>query len=201
MDSLSDRVPLPPRDKMNLGLSACRESTMLKKLGRPGKLTKDCSPPTGDFKKRILDNADVGPFKVSGLDYAIESLRQIFAEVHQDMPLVFNQVKTAGVLCVRGRRHNPTHYSNHSWGTAIDIYFGKGVIPQGQHLAHRGNLFLYPYFNRHGWYWGAGFSGDSVDSMHFELSEETVLKMPDAPLAEEELMAEASQAEHTASES
>ena len=77
------------------------------------------------------------------------------------------------------RRHNPAHYSNHSWGTGIDVFFGKGVVPQGARAAHRGNLLLAPYFNRHGWYWGAGFSGDSVDSMHFELADETVLKMPD----------------------
>jgi len=38
------------------------------------------------------------------------------------------------------------------------------------------------FFNRHGWYWGAEFSGDFVDSMHFELAEETILKLSDEPL-------------------
>ena len=33
---------------------------------------------------------------------------------------------------------------------------------------------MFETFNRHGWYWGAAFSGDSVDSMHFEWSEESV---------------------------
>jgi hypothetical protein len=46
----------------------------------------------------------------------------------------------------------------------------------------RGVLLLVPYFNRHGWYWGGGFSGDSVDSMHFELSDETIRRVPDTPL-------------------
>src|SRR5262249_28770601 len=55
-------------------------------------------------------------------------------------------------------------------------------VPQGVRLAHRGNLLLAPYFSRHGWYWGAGFSGDSVDSMHFELAEETIAKIPDEPM-------------------
>ena len=82
------------------------------------------------------------------------------------------------MLCVRSIRHNPSHYSNHSWGTAIDLYFGTGVVPQGICLAHRGNLLLAPIFNKYGWYWGAGFSGDAVDSMHFEMADETVLKMP-----------------------
>ena len=167
---------------MNTGLSPANSSTMLTKLGRPGALTKNCSNPLGKFKKRIKFGVDVGPFKVSGLDFAVESLRQIFAEVHQQLPDVFAQVKNEGMLCVRHRRKAPTLFSNHSFGTAIDIFFGTNVIDQGTHLTHRGNFLLFPFFNRHGWYWGAEFSGDFVDSMHFELAEETVLKLPDAPL-------------------
>jgi hypothetical protein len=40
---------------------------------------------------------------------------------------------------------------------------------------------LFPFFNAHGWYWGAEFSGDSVDSMHFELAEETIRKIGIVP--------------------
>ena len=40
-------------------------------------------------------------------------------------------------------------------------------------------MVLFPFFNRHGWYWGAEFSGDSVDSMHFELAEESIIKIRD----------------------
>lgn len=178
MPDLSDLVPLPPPGQMNVGLSACTESTMLKKFGRPGSLTKDCSDPTGAFKKQIRFGVDIGPFKVSGLHLAVESVRQIFDAVKIRLPEVFSQIKTEGMLCVRARRHNPAHFSNHSFGTAIDLFFGKKVVPQGSRLAHRGNLLLLPFFNEHGWYWGAGFSGDSVDSMHFEMSEETILKMP-----------------------
>jgi D-alanyl-D-alanine carboxypeptidase len=179
MSDLSDLVPLPPSNMMNFGLSACRESTMLDKFGKPGKLTNDCSPATGAFKARVKSNVDVGPFRVTGLDFAVESLRQIFDEVARHNEILFEQVKTAGMLCVRHIRHNPAHFSNHSWGCAIDLFYGADVVPQGKHVAHRGNLMLMPFFNNHGWFWGAGFSGDSVDSMHFELAEETVLKMPD----------------------
>jgi hypothetical protein len=179
MAKLSDRVPIPPKDVMNPGLSAAAESTMLTKFGKPGALTKDCSDPTGEIKKRIKRGVNVGPFKVSGLDYAVESLKQIFSEVKQQQPILFAETKTEGMLCVRHRRRNPTRYSNHSWGTAIDLYFGTDTVPQGTRLAHRGVLLLAPFFNRYGWYWGAEFSGDSVDSMHFELAEETILKMPD----------------------
>ena len=182
MNDLSDRIPIPPKDTMNTGLSPANASTMLKKLGKPGALTKDCSDPIGKFKKRIKFGVDVGPFKVSGLDFAVESLRQIFAEVQQQLPDVFEQVKTEGMLCVRHRRKAPSLFSNHSFGTAIDLFFGKGVVGQGTHLTHRGTFLLFPFFNRHGWYWGAEFSGDFVDSMHFELAEETILKLPDTPL-------------------
>jgi hypothetical protein len=178
MTSLSDRVPIPPRNQMNPALSACTEGTMLDIFGKPGALTTNCSDPTGPFRSRIRSRFDVGPFKVSGLDYAAESLLQIFSDVKRENSALFDQVKTEGMLCVRARRHSSSHYSNHSWGTAIDIYFGDEVVPQGVQLSHRGNLLLAPYFNRHGWYWGAGFSGDSVDSMHFELAEETIHKIP-----------------------
>ena len=180
--ALSDRVPIPPKDLMNPGLTAVSDAIMRKKFGLPGKLTKDCSDPVGKFKKRIKFGVDVGPFKVSGLDFAVESLIQIFTEVKSQLPDVFAAVKTEGALCVRHRRKSTTLFSNHSWGTAIDLFFGKDVVPQGLALTHRGNLFLYPFFNRHGWYWGAEFSGDFVDSMHFELATETILKLPDEAL-------------------
>jgi hypothetical protein len=187
---LSDRVPIPPRDTINVGLTACSERTMLGQFGRPGALTNDCSEPTGQFRHRVRQRFDVGPFKVSGLDYAVESLLQIFTEVRRDNSLLFEQVKNEGMLCVRARRHNPAHYSNHSWGTAIDIFFGSGVVDQGERVTHRGNLLLAPYFNRHGWYWGAGFSGDSVDSMHFELAEETIHRIPERAMFEEATLSE-----------
>jgi D-alanyl-D-alanine carboxypeptidase-like protein len=182
MSELSDRVPIPPKDTMNTGLSPAKQSTMLNKLGRPGALTKDCSDPSAKFKERIKFSVNVGPFKVSGLDFAVESLRQIFAEVQIALPAVFDEVKTEGMLCVRARRKAPQIFSNHSFGTAVDLFFGNKVVDQGVHLAHRGNFLLFPFFNRHGWYWGAEFSGDFVDSMHFELAEETILKLPDTPL-------------------
>ena len=182
MSNLGDRVPIPPKDTINTNLSSATEQLMLRKFGKPGALTKDCSPATGKIRTRIKSGVDVGPFKVSGLDFAVESLKQIFAEVEAKQPHLFKEAKTAGMLCVRARRSNPSRFSNHSWGAAIDLFFGRSVVPQGTQLTHRGVLLLAPFFNRHGWYWGAEFSGDSVDSMHFELAAETILKMPNRPL-------------------
>jgi hypothetical protein len=176
MAKISDRVPIPPKEDMNPNLSAAREQTMLEVLGKPGRLTRDCSAPTGDFARRII-RRDVGPFRVEGLDFAVETLERIFTEARVDHPEVVAGAKTEGMLCVRHRRANPARFSNHSWGCAIDLFFGSHVIDQGVPLTHRGIATLFPFFNKHGWYWGAEFSGDSVDSMHFELAEETILKL------------------------
>lgn len=181
MEKLNDLIPIPAKEVMNKGLSAASENTMLEILGKPGELTSDCSDPNNVFIKKLVFGVDVGPFKVSGLFYAVESLKQIFDQIKIELPEVYNEIKTAGVLCIRSRRHNPSKYSNHSWGSAIDIYFGSGVVEQGIHQTHRGIYLLYQYFNNHGWYWGAEFSGDSVDSMHFELAEETISKIGIVP--------------------
>ena len=138
MPGLADLVPIPPA--INPGLSACREETMLGKFGRPGELTDKCSRVTGDVRGRIKFGVDVGPFKVSGLDYAVASLSQVFSMLSNQQHDAYSQIKKAGMLCVRRIKHNPAHYSNHSWGTAIDLYFGSGVVPQGKHLTQRGFL-------------------------------------------------------------
>lgn len=178
MTNLFDEVPIPPKTQMNVNLSAANEKTMLRILGVPGVLTKKCTNPTGVFLKRVKYKVDVGPFVVSGLDVAVETLVQLFAEVKKDLPDLYQEVKTTGLLCVRHRKSNPARYSNHSWGCSIDLYFGVAVVPQGKPTTHRGNLLLASYFQKYGWYWGAEFTGDSVDSMHFELAEETILKLP-----------------------
>jgi hypothetical protein len=189
MLSLADLVPIPPG--INSGLSSCREDTTLEKFDQPGALTDKCSAVTGPVRTCIRYGVDVGPFKVSGLDYAIESLGQIFSVLLDEHHDAYSQIKTAGMLCVRRIKFNPGHYSNHSWGTVIDLYFGSGVVPQGKHMTQRGFLDIYEMFNQHGWYGGAGFSGGSVDTMHFELADETVRAIDKAPLSPNVLTAAA----------
>ena len=154
---------------------------MLGKFGRLGDLTAQCSAVTGDVRLRIKRAVDVGPFKVSGLDFAAASLEQIFTALSAEHHDAYSQVKTAGMLCVRRIKNNPAHYSNHSQGTAIDLYFGTGVVLQGKRMAQRGFLDLYEMFNAQGWFWGAGFSGSSIDTMHFELANQTVRALDGAP--------------------
>jgi hypothetical protein len=171
-------VNIPPTNTFNQGLNSASEQTMLNVFGIPGLKTDNCSPAAGAFKARIVSRVNVGPFVVSGLDVAVQSLKAIFDDANQQIPDVVAAVKTAGMLCVRHKRNNHNSFSNHSWGTAIDIFFGTAVVPQGSRKTHRGCLQLAPFFNHHGWFWGAGFSGKSVDSMHFEVAEETIRNPP-----------------------
>ncbi|SHL04616.1 D-alanyl-D-alanine carboxypeptidase [Bradyrhizobium lablabi] len=171
-------VDIPAANTFNQNLSSASEATMLGIFGVPGAKTQDCSPATGAFKQRIVSLINVGPFKVSGLDIAVQLLKAVFDEAEQQIPNVVAAVKSDGMLCVRHKRMNASSFSNHSWGTAIDLFFGHAAVPQGSHKTHRGCLQLAPFFNRHGWYWGAGFSRGSVDSMHFELAEQTIRHPP-----------------------
>jgi hypothetical protein len=177
LGDLISKVQIPA--SINNGLTSGSQQTMLKKFGKPGELTSDCSQPNASLENLLVRNFDVGPFKVTGMKAAANSLKQVFDEVKTQFPQVFREVRTdgLGMLCVRQRRSDPTQFSNHSWGTAIDLKFGPDEVAQGTHLTQRGFLSLFPVFNRFGWFWGAGFSGDAVDSMHFELAEETILKM------------------------
>ncbi|MEA2821594.1 MAG: hypothetical protein QOJ86_3598 [Bradyrhizobium sp.] len=167
-------VDIPPANTFNQNLSSATEATMLRVFGVPGAKTQDCSPATGAFKQRVVTRVDVGPFKVSGLDVAVARLKAAFDEAEEQIPDVIAAVKNDGMLCVRHKRMNPNSFSNHSWGTAIDLFFGSNAVPQGSHKTHRGCLQLVPFMNKQGFFWGGGFSGNSVDSMHFELAEQII---------------------------
>jgi hypothetical protein len=170
MASLSDLVDIP--SGLNAGLTACAASVLLQKFGVPGDLTAKCSPFTGP-SKNMIKTASAGPFNVTGMGFAIASLAKVFSEVKETHPDVYAQVHTAGMLCVRRNKADPSKFSNHSWGCAIDLYFGTHVVPFGVKKTQLGFLYMYEIFRQAGWYWGAGFSGKK-DAMHFEMSREAI---------------------------
>jgi hypothetical protein len=105
--------------------------------------------------------------------FALDSLTKIFSIIQPLHPDVYAGVKSAGMLCVRANKANPATFSNHSWGCAIDMYFGSEVVPFGTNKTQLGFLYMYEVFRQEGWYWGAGFSGKK-DAMHFELSRQFI---------------------------
>ncbi len=142
-------------------------------IGNPrGTYTEDCLPPQSNSFKAMLETADVGPFTVTGLRPAVRALAAVMAEVKRDLPAHYAAVGHEGMLCCRLVRGSKAAVSNHAWGLAIDLKFGKNVAGYGRGKVHGGRLALCPIFNRHGFYWGIAFKRD--DSMHFEAGEDLV---------------------------
>lgn len=68
-----------------------------------------------------------------------------------------------GCYVYRTKRKNSKQLSVHSWGIAIDI--NASGNPMGKKLVvSDSQKILAPYFERHGFYWGANFN----DAMHFQ---------------------------------
>lgn len=176
MHPLARPVKTPSPGTINTGLSPLRPTTLAAALGKPREnLDQLCRPITNQRLRHRMITANVGPFRVTGLDVAVVSLRTVFARLKNAEPELYRQLGTAGMLCcrlVRGSRDTP---SNHSWGTAIDLKIGGLIDAPGDGFTQVGLLRVYRFFRDEGWYWGAGFRRE--DSMHFELAEETFAKL------------------------
>jgi hypothetical protein len=180
MTNFAKLVPIPSLDTVNIGLSPAHQATMLKIFGKPGVLSEDCSDITNSKLEALIETRNVGPFKATGIGRLLDDLTEIFAEVKTKLPEVFSQVKTDGMLCCRAVRGSTTNFSNHSWGTAIDIRFGDDSDEMGDGLMQLGSSALAPFFHVRGWYWGVGFAQSNPkreDSMHFEASDELIRQL------------------------
>ena len=112
-------VPIP--SGINQGLHSAKNTTMLQILGRArNTFDNECRPATNDPVKGLLVHQDVGPFQVTGIRPAVESLRDVLAQVKNAHPEVHEVLSTAGMFCARLIRDSQS-ISNHSWGTAVDI--------------------------------------------------------------------------------
>lgn len=173
-------IPVPKLSTFNIGLNSPSEKDMLAYFGHPilgGKYLAngDCGTVNNPSFQALLETRNVGPFRVTGLKPALDSLEEIFSRVKKEVPDLYNQLGTAGMLCARytkikknGKLKIGPNISNHSWGTAIDIKLSGELDPQGSDTTYRGLLVLSTYFNSAGWYWGAAFPTE--DAMHFEVS-------------------------------
>jgi hypothetical protein len=170
MPGLKDLVPVP--NGVNQGLSGTRNAFMLSLLGNPRpNYAADCRPvANSSLKARIVSGVNIGPFKVTGFDLAVESLKKVMIDIKAEHPNVFAALGTAGMLCCRLVRGSTSAISNHSWGTAIDLKIGGVLDVRGNNRVQFGLTLVAPIFNRHKWYWGATFPTE--DGMHFEISQQ-----------------------------
>jgi hypothetical protein len=132
--------------------------------------------------KPLIVTEDVGPFKVTGLKPAVDSLRRVLAAVKQAHPDVHDAIGSSGMLCVRNIK-GTDRPSNHAWGCAVDINIegaldGINVGGGTGRLDDRtlaGLAAMAPFFHAEGWFWGVGFS-TFEDGMHFEVADQTIRK-------------------------
>jgi hypothetical protein len=155
---------------INASVVNAKQMTMLSLLGNPrSNYSSACQEIENPALAAKVVRADVGPFKVRGLGPAVDSLRTIMSDVAVEAPPVFAALGTAGMLCARLVRGSTTGISNHSWGTAIDLTLDSVLDQRGDGRVQAGLTLIAPIFNRHGWFWGAGFATE--DAMHFEVGD------------------------------
>jgi hypothetical protein len=169
--AITDHVQIP--SALNPGVSSAKRRTMLSLLGNPrGSYSQECRPVTNPVLRDLMVLDSVGPFRVTGLLPAVESLKAVMADVEQQESEVYHGLGSAGMLCVRLIRGSTTGISNHSWGTAVDLKLNGILDVRGDDRVMIGLAKIAPIFNRHGWYWGAEFRTE--DAMHFEVSDERI---------------------------
>ena len=161
-------------------------SFMLDLLGEPRK-NKDYT----EYDKG-LDNLeieklqvceDVGPFWVTGLALAVQSLKAIMADIDSTYPDIYSRIGTVGMRSVRYMAGKKT-ISNHAWGCAIDLTIDGLLDPFRDDQTQHGLLLISPIFTTHRWVWGglykpkmteSGQLQTREDSMHFEVSKELLV--------------------------
>lgn len=169
--NITELIPIPLN--INHGLTAVNQKTMIEKFGHPRDFyTNECLPVTNNNILKNIITANVGPFKVTGFNYAISSLITIMKVIQNNEPEIYKSLGTAGMLCARLVRGSKVNISNHSWGTAIDLTINGKLDIRKDNRVQIGLAKIAPIFNAYGWYWGAGFRNE--DAMHFELSNEKI---------------------------
>jgi hypothetical protein len=156
---------------INNGVSAADQATMLNAFGNPGTPDPGCGPSSPALQK-LMKTASVGPFRCTGLGPAVDALTRVFAAVQAAEPALYAMLGTQGMLCVRFVRGSTTNFSNHSWGTAIDLTINGVLTPRGSTTVSQGLLSLCPYMLAEQFFWGAGFP--TPDGMHYEVSNELI---------------------------
>jgi peptidoglycan hydrolase-like protein with peptidoglycan-binding domain len=174
-DPITRLVPRDSLGPLNPRLTCTDNTFMISKFGKPrASMSTDCQPVTNASLKNQIVTESVGPFRATGLELAVESLRAVMQDISTKQPEIYTALGTAGMLCCRYVRGSTSSISNHSWGTAIDLTLHGLLDKRGDGLVQHGLAVIAPIFNNHGWYWGAAFKTE--DAMHFEVSREALEK-------------------------
>ncbi|WP_444464691.1 beta strand repeat-containing protein [Rhodobacter capsulatus] len=169
----SSEITVASLGAINAGLTSPSSSFMQSVLGTPNVAAGTPSSAV----QALLVTRDVDPsadtVSVTGIRQAVESLAMVIRNAFEEIPGLAGHLNTAGMLNVRFIA-GTTVFSNHSWGAAVDLYFGPTNDDYGDNMIQQGLALLIPYFNQAGWYSGAGYAavGSTEDSMHFEVSVE-----------------------------
>ncbi|MEM9851674.1 MAG: M15 family metallopeptidase, partial [Pseudomonadota bacterium] len=158
----------------NKGLTNSGSSYLIGLFGRPAENmnNQNCVPMTNPLLRDLVKTEDVGPIRVTMLEPAILSLRQVFRNVKIFEPELYKRIKTAGSLCVRLIRGSTTSVSTHAYGLSVDLNIDGVTDTLGDGKTQLGLVILADFFNKEGWYWGASFGRE--DSMHFQVSREKI---------------------------
>ncbi len=172
-DSFAQVVLIANRREVNAGMSNSGSSYLKGLFGLPRPdLSETCQSMTNPLLKALVKTEDVGPIRVTMLEPAILSLRQVFRNVKIFEPELYNRIKTAGSLCVRHIRGRPGSVSTHAYGLSVDLNIDGKLDTLGDGKTQLGLILLADFFRKEGWYWGAGFGRE--DSMHFQVSKEKI---------------------------
>ena len=104
MTNFHELVPIPPLSDINTGLTAAKPFTMLSLLGKPGRLTQDCSSITNPRLHAQIVQHHFTNFSVTGWKPAIDALVAAMTEVYNEQPELHAVLRTAGMLCCRAVR-------------------------------------------------------------------------------------------------
>ena len=171
--ALTDEEPIP--SGINPSLNGTKNALMISLLGNPrSNYNQNCQEVTNTKLKARITTQSVGPFNATGFDLAVSSLKEVMSDIKSEQREVHDALSSAGMLCCRNVRGSSTSISNHSWGTAIDLKINGVLDDRGDDKVQHGLALIAPIFNRHGWYWGAGFPTE--DGMHFEISKQKLEK-------------------------
>lgn len=173
LDQYAQVVLVADRRALNKGLTVPTSSWLIGTFGMPAdNLGDTCASMTNPRLSALLEDRQVGPVKVRMLKPALESLAVILEKVRLADPDLYARINTSGSLCVRFVRGSTTSASSHSFGLSLDLNIDGILDTLGDGRTQLGLTILSDFFNADGWVWGAAYGRE--DSMHFEVSKETI---------------------------